>query len=52
MVMFSGSSRRLPATPLGARALKLPAKPNVRLPDTSTCPPLPPSAPPSARTLP
>ena len=52
MVMFTGSSSRLPVRPLGARVSTRPLNVSVSLPDTSTLPPSPDAAPPRALIAP
>ena len=52
MVRLVGSSNRLPDRPAGAWRSTLPRKSRYCLPDTSTCPPSPPAAPPRAAIWP
>ncbi len=52
MVISVGSSSRVPVRPDGADVSTVPSKASVRLPDTSTKPPLPPDGPPFAETCP
>ena len=52
IVMFTGSSSRLPVIPCAAVVSTNPANPSHFLPEVSTQPPLPDSAPPRAEMLP
>ena len=52
MSIFLGSSKIDPPTPRGASTRTRPSKPRFSLPETSTCPPLPPNAPPRASICP
>ena len=51
-VTFAGSSNHVPASPRCALALTEPIAAKYSLPDVSTKPPLPPSAPPRAKIFP
>ena len=52
IVRLSGSNSRLPTPPIGACVSTAASKTRLRLPETSTNPPLPPCVPPRAEMLP